>query len=166
MKVLTLLLAVFHPVDNGIASRYGYPGDRYETSGDFACKNRLLKTYGAKQWLFMKKHGVAHRTLPCGTELKICRASSANWCTHAFVVDRGPFGTLDEKGHWHRRSELPSDEHWKCVVDLLPGPAKELKISGLAPVVLWNKIMKTVSPVAVAHLPRVAKLSLSLTTGR
>jgi len=40
------------------------------------------------QTLTPATRGVAHRSLPCGTRLQVCRAGR---CTHARVVDRGPF---------------------------------------------------------------------------
>jgi hypothetical protein len=79
--VLLALLANAAPADarpapfpRGLASSYG-PGLWGET---MACGGRLTPA----------TRGVAHRTLPCGTRLQICRQGR---CTHARVVDRGPY---------------------------------------------------------------------------
>lgn len=56
-----------HPMKHALASWYGY-------GGQTACT-------------FWAKYGVAHKTLPCGTKIRMCHAG----CITAVVQDRGPF---------------------------------------------------------------------------
>ena len=58
----------------GVASSYG-PG---LWGNRTACGQTLTRS----------TRGVAHRSLPCGTRLQICRRGR---CVHARVTDRGPF---------------------------------------------------------------------------
>lgn len=59
-----------HPMQTGIASIYDAAG------GSLACSGR--SSYGPV---------VAHKTLPCGTRVRIC----FHRCITAIVADRGPF---------------------------------------------------------------------------
>ena len=123
--------------ETGLASRYGYPGDPYEPIGQpYACEATLKHRWGLKQWKQVVKQGIAHRSLPCGTQLLICRTASPQ-CTHAIVVDRGPYGALDLHGRWHARKHLHEGERYRGIVDLLSPVAKKLGIRGIEKVVLW-----------------------------
>jgi hypothetical protein len=123
--------------ETGLASRYGYPGDPYEPIGQpYACEAILKHRWGLKQWQQVVKQGIAHRSLPCGTPLLICRTASSQ-CTRAIVVDRGPYGALDRHGHWHARKRLPAGERYRGIVDLLSPVAKKLGIRGIEKVALW-----------------------------
>lgn len=133
----------------GLAARYGYKGDRFETwNQPFACSAILKKRWGYKRYQAGVKIGVSHRTLPCGTKILICRLPTKSpipnynvprgtTCTPAVVVDRGPYGALDPQGHWHRRSRLRPGERWRGIVDLLPPVAAKLGVRGLEQVVIW-----------------------------
>ena len=134
---LSMQLLPQAPVDSGLAARYGYPGDRYAGRQGFACQRVLSKRMGSDAWRKMRKQGIAHRFFPCGTEVHICVKDSTR-CTNAYVVDRGPFGALDEAGKWHARKSLHEGEHWRGIVDLLPGFARALGISGLKQVEIWD----------------------------
>lgn len=135
-----LLLSLIGNTQTGLASRYRDPGDRYENFAQpMACEKKLRKNLGGKAWRYVLERGVAHRTLPCGKRIVICRPhpTSPPTCTDAFVIDRGPYGALDRHGNWHRRDRLLPGERWRGVVDLLPPVANKLRIWGLGKVVIW-----------------------------
>ena len=70
----TIVDAIAAPAGYGQASSYG-PG---LYGNHMACGGRL----------YPSTHAVAHRTLPCGTWLKVCHR---NRCQRLLVRDRGPF---------------------------------------------------------------------------
>lgn len=136
---MTLLLAIsiVASIQAGNASRYGYVGDSYDRVGSFACRRTLEARYGSRQWEKMRDRGVAHRTLPCGTRLGICLARTG-LCTAAYVVDRGPWGTLNRKGEWHQRTgRLLPGEHYRGELDLLPGTYTSIGLVGIEKVLFW-----------------------------
>ncbi len=148
MTYLSILFSLSNPPEMGLASRYGYPGDQYENfKQPYACHGSLTKKWGKERYEEALKTGVAHRTLPCGTKVLICKTKKASlsthdksviWpCTSAIVVDRGPYGTLNQQGLWHRRSKLQPGERWRGIVDLLPPVAAKLGVRGLEKVVIW-----------------------------
>lgn len=120
-------VALFTLIQVGLASRYGYPGDKFDIVGSYACKAILIKKIGLKSWDHMRENGVAHRTLPCGAKIMVCHNQR---CIKAYVVDRGPYGAITKKG-WKLRRKLQSGERYRGVLDLLPGPSKALNIRGL-----------------------------------
>jgi peptidoglycan lytic transglycosylase len=61
---------------SSIASWYGPCPD---ACGRAACTGKFITKF---------TYGVAHKTLPCGTRLTICRKRR---CIHVKVIDRGPF---------------------------------------------------------------------------
>ncbi len=86
----------------------------------------------------MRAHGVAHRTLACGTRLVVCNPRT-NLCTTATVVDRGPYGALDRKGEWHVRTKpLRAGEHYRGELDLLPGVYSAIALTGIEKVTYWT----------------------------
>jgi hypothetical protein len=136
---MTLLLAVslVAGVSAGNASKYGYAGDAYDRVGSFACQRRLESRYGARIWEKMRDHGVAHRTLPCGTSLGVCLTRTGQ-CTTAYVVDRGPWGTLNRNGEWHQRTgRLLPGEYFRGELDLLPGTYTAIGLQGIEKVHYW-----------------------------
>lgn len=141
MTYLSLLFSLSHPPEMGLASRYGYPGDAYENfKQPYACYGSLTKKWGKARYEEAVKTGVAHRTLPCGSKIIICRPKNKTQgltCTSAIVVDRGPYGALDQQGQWHRRSRLQPGERWRGIVDLLPPVANKLGVIGLSKVYIW-----------------------------
>lgn len=147
---MTLLLAIslVAGIKAGNASRYGYVGDVYDRVGSFACKRTLESRYGGRQWEKMRNRGVAHRTLPCGTRIGICLARTG-LCTAAYVVDRGPWGTLNRKGEWHARTgRLLPGEHYRGDLDLLPGTYSAIGLVGIEKVIYWP-----ISPSSGEFLP-------------
>lgn len=91
-----VLVANGRVVEKGIASWYGYD------TGAPACG------------LPMGPRTAAHKTLPCGTYVKVTRDSSGRSIV-VRIVDRGPFVA-------------------GRIIDLSPSAARELGISGLAAV--------------------------------
>lgn len=87
-------------MEHGIASEFS---DRVVACAPFRINPRVV-------------HGVAHRTLPCGTRLRIVNRNNGRQ-VKTVVVDQGP----------HRRGRI---------VDLLPLVARALGTTGLTPVTL------------------------------
>lgn len=135
--MLLLAISMLVGMEAGNGSRYGYEGDQFDNVGTFACRRTLAARYGQKTWQKMRQHGVAHRTLPCGTRLGICNQRTGR-CTTAYVVDRGPWGALDRNGEWHvRTSKLLPGEHYRGVLDLLPGVYSAIDLQGIEKVYYW-----------------------------
>jgi hypothetical protein len=130
--MLLLVISMAAELKAGNASRYGYAGDAFD-NGAFACKGTLLARYGQRRWQTMRDHGVANRTLACGTPLAICNPRT-NQCTAAYVVDRGPYGAVNRKGEWHARTKLKPGEHYRGALDLLPGVYTAIALTGIEPV--------------------------------
>lgn len=137
---MTLLLAIslVAGIKSGNASRYGFEGDIYDDVGKFACRRTLESRFGGRGFEKMRKHGVAHRTLPCGTRLGVCHPRTG-LCTLAYVVDRGPWGAINKKGEWHSRtSRLLPGEHYRGDLDLLPGTYSAIGLVGIESVLYWQ----------------------------
>ena len=135
--MLLLAISMVAEIKAGNASRYGYEGDVFDRVGSFACRRSLAARYGERGWQKMRDHGVAHRTLACGTRLGICNLRTSQ-CTTAYVVDRGPWGVLDRKGDWHvRTTALRPGEHFRGDLDLLPGTYSAIALMGIEKVAYW-----------------------------
>ncbi len=153
---MTLLLAIMllMGAQVGNASQYGFVGDRYDNVGTFACKDRLQTKYGSREWEKMRDSGVAHRTLPCGTRVGVCLARTGR-CTVAYVVDRGPWGTLNRKGVWHMRTKrLPPGERYRGHLDLLPNVYTAIGLAGIETVYYWVLAPGNSGPPALLRPPR------------
>lgn len=135
---LLFAISLVAGIHSGNASRYGYVGDTMDRVGSFACRRTLAAKYGERGWEKMRSHGVAHRTMPCGTRLGICNPRTS-LCTVAYVVDRGPWGTLNTKGEWHMRTgKLQSGEYYRGELDLLPGTYSAIALVGIEKVMFWT----------------------------
>lgn len=135
--MLLLAISMVAGIKAGNASRYGYEGDTFDRVGSFACRRTLAARYGERGWQKMRDHGVAHRTMACGSRLGICNIRTGQ-CTTAFVVDRGPWGVLDRKGDWHvRTGALRPGEHYRGDLDLLPGTYSAIALMGIEKVAYW-----------------------------
>ena len=135
---LIFAMAVLSGLQSGNASRYGYVGDTMDQVGSFACQRRLQARFGSRGWRALRDRGVAHRTLPCGTPLGICLARTGQ-CTQAYVVDRGPWDTLNRRGEWHQRTDrLRPGEHYRGDLDLLPNIFTRIGLVGIEPVLYWS----------------------------
>ena len=135
--MLFLALSMVAGIKTGNASRYGYVGDSYDRVGSFACRRILHARFGERGWQKMRANGVAHRTLPCGTELGVCNPRTGS-CTTAYVVDRGPWGALNQKGEWQMRTgRLLPGEHYRGELDLLPGVYTAIGLVGIENVAYW-----------------------------
>jgi len=64
-----------------------------------------------KQWKWDgKREGVAHRWLPCGSQIYV---RIANRTVKTVVLDRGPYMAVDEEGKWHNASPPKLRIWWK-----------------------------------------------------
>ena len=102
-----VLAAVFGiGVSDGYATVYGTPGDPLD--GDvLACNEKAIPQDAPL---------CAHRYLPCGTEITVVNVSTQRVAT-CTVADRGPYG-LSTRGRW------------RGIVDLTPGAASRLGVTG------------------------------------
>ncbi len=163
---MTLLLAIslVAGMKAGNASRYGFEGDSYDRVGSFACKRTLSAKYGSQKWEQMRSRGVAHRTLPCGTRLGLC-LSRTGICTTAYVVDRGPWGTLNRKGEWHQRTgRLLPGEYYRGELDLLPGTYTAIGLVGIEKILYWPFAVGVAdgSPASAAPYTKYPQLRLAV----
>lgn len=101
------------------ASVFGTPGDRW-VGGDAFCLGRRVNATDV---------GVAHRTLKCGTPLLLTNPRTRKR-TIAVVVDRGPYGALDEAGTWFVRRTSTEGGQWRGCLDLTPKAAELLGHNG------------------------------------
>jgi hypothetical protein len=138
--------------EQGIATRYGEPGDIYAQRGT-ACAphNKINAT----------EHTCAHRWYPCGTILIVedQKTRQRNWCV---VRDRGPFGASvfasdgskvmisPKKAAWYikiRETDLPPDDlcpdggctgRWRGILDMSPAVSKGMGHTGWGAVKVWR----------------------------
>lgn len=127
---------------------FATPGDKLD--GDVAaCGGKPLTHY---------KYGIAHRSLPCGTKVKLTHERTGKTVT-ATVVDRGPYGAGDRGYDWYIKrykyeppplelcDELGDDacnpRPWRGCVDMLPAVGRALGVRGRA----WVKLR-------VLHVPK------------
>lgn len=126
----------------GLATLYDFPGDKYSGQHIYACERRLKKAVGDTEWQKMLAYGVAHRTLPCGSKVYVCTASSIKRqdpkCIYVYVVDRGPYGALNQKNEWFVRARLLPGERWRGIMDLRPSVANLLEFNGLEKILLYK----------------------------
>src|SRR5262245_4518398 len=96
LSLFSWLSALLTTVQVGYASRFDYPGTGDPLSGSsLRCRMELTRVAYARALPF----GVAHRTLPCGTALRIVNLRTGR-AAHAVVLDRGPYGALLPNGRW------------------------------------------------------------------
>jgi len=147
VTVLSALLSLFLSGHQTTATRYAdTPTDE---GGTPACKRRLSpETY-------RRLHPIrcAHRTLPCGTILRIWSPSTDRIATCA-VLDRGPWGLKASRKHqatrWrvgqgNRRVNLlrlskSNPGAFRGDLDLSPIPARQIGLTlktGRMPVLYW-----------------------------
>lgn len=120
----------------GKGSVFSIKGDKYNPENQpLACESVLIKRHGRSSFQKMMSYGVAHRTIPCGTEMKICVQKKNNFqCSKAYVIDRGPYGVVykhKNKKRWRMYRRLPSGKKYRGIVDVLSPLANRLKVSGL-----------------------------------
>ena len=83
-----------------MSTTFGGPGDKW-AGQKYHCLNIPTKTKGVR--------GVAHRWLPCDTEVTITNRRTG-LTTTAPVIDHGPYGALLPKG-----AKCPSQADGRCV---------------------------------------------------
>lgn len=115
------------PIDYGIGSRYGDPGDIWAEEA-LACAPQVH--------INNHMHVCAHRRLPCGTLLSIetVRTHKRSWCV---VMDRGPYGALDESGVWFVKRNESDPGKWRGILDMTPAVATDMHHNGFEPIRVW-----------------------------
>lgn len=122
--ILKILLSLFLSWESCTASVFGYPGDRH-AGGEALCLGREITDEDV---------GIAHRSLPCGTEVMLHNPRTGRTVT-AKVVDRGPYGAI-HAGKWVLKRRERDPGIWRGCVDLTPRAARRLGHNGLEMVVV------------------------------
>lgn len=149
MTPLLLFLSLI-PSGNGEfgkASVFAIHGDKYNPENKpLACESRIIRKHGHDYWQKILTHGVAHRTLPCGSKIKIFILGKKKIrSSYAYVVDRGPYGVV-HNGKWRLRRKLCLGEQYRGILDVLAPLAKKLNVSGI-----FFVVVKIISPRKIAY---------------
>lgn len=94
-------------VDDGYATLYGTPGDKF-AGGPLACQGRAIP---------QDEPLCAHRWLPCGSEIVVINLEHPA-VTSCRVADRGPYG-VDR-----------ASNRWRGILDLTPFAARAANLDG------------------------------------
>lgn len=94
-------------VDDGYATLYGTPDDKYK-GGPLACTGQEIP---------QNENLCAHRWLPCGTKIVVMNLERTGTTT-CRVADRGPYGV-----------DRPT-ARWRGILDLTPHAAKKAGLDG------------------------------------
>lgn len=127
------------------ATVFGTPGDKW-AGGPAACTQKEIADHRESETM-----GIAHRTLPCGSKVKITNPRNGK-TAKAVVVDRGPYGAGTPGHDWYvkRKKDEPPPNHvcrkindpeclprkWRGCVDLLPAVGKKIGLKGRGEVLL------------------------------
>lgn len=140
MMLMTWILSLVSAIgvtETGIATIYGYPGDKYNPYNQYACKRRIIAQQGYRSWMHAVARGVAHRNLPCGQSVRVCNIRNG-LCSDMIVVDRGPYGAKTAHGWQSRPKKLYRGESYRGILDLLPSAAQKINHNGKEAVTLWS----------------------------
>lgn len=133
-ELLVLLASLFIPeICN--ATTFAQPGDKWLGGDSPVLRRKILPT----------DNGVAHREFPLGRWVSITSLRTGE-TTEARVIDRGPFGRIDEDGDWYNGVEvfreanragedIPKDG-WRGCLDMTPRVANAIDADGFEPVVV------------------------------
>lgn len=118
----------------GPASQFAHVGDKWQ-GGPSPC----LKENGRLRRVVPDDHIIAHRTLPCGTEVVI-RNKRTLMTTTALVGERGPYGACIAKdwkrgrkcpkGKWVLKRRVDDPGGWRGIADLTPSVAQAIGHNG------------------------------------
>lgn len=93
----------------GKVTRFGYASDKW-TGGESPCLGRRVEP---SDWL------VAHRTLPCGTLVRITNRRTGRVVV-APVQERGPYGSVQPDGTWAVKRRKSDPGVWRGLIDATP----------------------------------------------
>ena len=145
---LMLLISLMSPAPEVCSSsEFGYEGD-YLAGGRARHLGRPVDP--------THDIGIAHRTLPLGSVVLLNVPKMGTW-VFAVVIDRGPYGRIDETGSWYNGAEewrecgrrsscYPEGTRWRGCADLTPKTARLLSHDG------WERIR--IFPVKGSFIPR------------
>ena len=104
-----------------LSTQFGHPGDGYG--------GRTPTIYYGRP-VSAEDMGIAHRTLPIGSTVLVLNVRTGK-SAKALVIDRGPYGKLDEKGRWFNgiRHKKRKGNYRGCA-DLTPRLAKTIDHNG------------------------------------
>jgi hypothetical protein len=113
------MLVAFFYIFLGVTTVFSN-NDKFNPNPNLACLHRDLKT-GEK--------ALAHRTLPCGSLLKLYNLRTGK-TTFARVKDRGPFGKYKKNEEGLNKDINPIVGEYKSVLDITPAVQRELDHNG------------------------------------
>lgn len=99
-----------------VSTQFGHKGDPW-IGGKAHCTKRYIDEH--------RDVGLAHRWLPCGTRVRIRHLKTGKAIT-ATVMDRGPYGALDEDGNWFVKTDRGAPGTYRGCADLTPLVTKAL----------------------------------------
>lgn len=119
MEWLAALIAMFIGQNGPCnASIFGYEGDEHK-GGEAVCVHRDLRP---------DEIGIAHRDLPCGTQVTLWLPRTAKWVV-AKVVDHGPYGANVGR-HWVVKRKVTDPGIWRGCIDMTRKTARILGHNG------------------------------------
>ena len=121
-----------HADDEGLATRYGVPGDKW-VAGPLACGD-------GSQTIWNTLDVCAHRFYPCGTLLIVenIRTGTRGWCK---VMDRGPYGAYvyeDGNRKWVVKKRRSDPGEWRGILDMSPNVSISIGHNGFERVRIWS----------------------------
>ena len=123
--------------ETGNASVFAFRGDKWQ-GGRSPCLGRQVRP---------TDHVVAHRTLPCGTRVRVTNLRTG-LKTIATVANRGPYGAClddDYRGgfrcnKWALKRRRSDPGRWRGVLDITPAVATAIEHDG------WDRVRLEVLP--------------------
>jgi hypothetical protein len=124
--ILIVLTLLSKPDETCNATRFGYPGDKW-AGGAAVYLKRPVAGHDV---------GVAHRSLPLGSRVLVHNLESGRFAV-GLVIDRGPYGAIDEDGEWALKLKKSDPGKWRGCLDLTPSLADKLEHDGYGRVRVW-----------------------------
>ena len=143
---------------HGIASTY-HGGDAYTEGKYFGCYKESKRLLGSPKFRD-DLPTVAHRTLPCGTLVRIQYLGKK---TLAIVLDRGPWGAMKE-GKWILKKRAEATGTWRGILDLTRRTKQDLDFSGYGTVTVDAFVVGSKQSVQRASIAALADARSTMRT--
>jgi hypothetical protein len=132
---LFLLLDIQPRTETCMATVFGYPGDKHGGRTSTLLYDRPVEPGDM---------GIAHRTWPIGTFIKITNVETKE-AAFGVVLDRGPYGKVGPKGKWfNSRKERKRKGKYRGCADVTPDLAAAIGHEGRTRVRIkrWKRVRK------------------------
>jgi len=130
LKSVVLMLSLFTHGQVCMSTIFGFHGDRYGGRTPTVLTKKRVKPSDI---------GIAHRTWPMRTRVRLENIRTG-LVAYGIVLDRGPYGMVDDKGWFNARREKERARNWTKIVgkhaayrgcaDITPSLAKLLDHDG------------------------------------